>query len=259
MTSIPRFIARFVHAVVVAILPASVFAVESHTKAEVRVVLVGDSTVASGTGWGDAFSRLLSPGVKCVNLGRPGRSSKSFREEGHWKSAIEERPTWIFIQFGHNDQPGKGPKLETDAQTTFRDNLRRYIEEARAIGAKPVLVTSLTRRNFNAQGKIDPLKLEPFGDAANGTQAKDFLTDYVTAAKVVADETKVLLLDLNARSVEQMNQIGPKAAASYGPKSSDAAKPDRTHLSSKGAVETAKLVAGEIRKNDAALAQILKP
>ena len=55
-----------------------------------RIVLVGDSTVASKTGWGDALPKLLAPGVECVNMGRGGRSSKSYRAEGHWKKALEE-------------------------------------------------------------------------------------------------------------------------------------------------------------------------
>lgn len=90
-----------------------------------RIVLVGDSTVASRTGWGDSFANTLTPGVECLNMGRGGRSSKSYRDEGHWGKVIEAKPTWIFIQFGHNDQPGKGPTRETDARTSFRDKLSR--------------------------------------------------------------------------------------------------------------------------------------
>jgi len=224
-----------------------------------RIVLVGDSTVASASGWGDAFGELLVPGVECINIGRGGRSSKSYRDEGHWKKALDAKPSWVIIQFGHNDQPGKGPKLETDAKTTFRENLTRYVAEARAMGAKPVLVTSLTRRNFNRAGKIDAARLEPFGNAEQGTQMQDFLADYVEGAKAVAIEQKVPLLDLNARSIEQMNRLGPKAAEDFDPQAKDPAKPDKTHLSPKGAEETAGLVAEEIRKNVPELAELLKP
>jgi hypothetical protein len=54
---------------------------------------------------------------------------------------------------GHNDMPGKGPERETDPNTTYREYLSRYVDEARAAGAKPILVTSMTRRNFSG-GKI---------------------------------------------------------------------------------------------------------
>lgn len=226
-----------------AMLATNLAAAADATATSERVVLVGDSTVASQSGWGDAFAKLLAPGVECQNLGRGGRSSKSYRAEGHWKKALEAKPGWVLIQFGHNDQPGKGPERETDAQTTFRENLARCVSEARASGAKPVPVTSLTRRSFNAQGKIQP----------------DLLADYAEATRAVAAEQKVPLLDLNARSIAQMNQLGPEAAVVFDPKAKDPAKPDKTHLSAKGAEATAKLVAEEIRKRAPELAKLLKP
>jgi lysophospholipase L1-like esterase len=224
----------------------------------VRIVLVGDSTVASGSGWGDAFSKLLVPGVECLNLARGGRSSKSYRDEGHWQKALDAKPDWVLIQFGHNDMPGKGPKRETDAKTTFRENLARYIDDARAIGAMPVLVTSLTRRNFNAQGKIEPGRLEPSTDG-NGVSSPDFLNDYVAATKAVAAERKVPLIDLNARSIAQLNGLGPAAAAAFDARSKDPSKPDRTHLSARGAAASAALVAEEIRSQVKDLAPLLHP
>ncbi|RYD22066.1 MAG: rhamnogalacturonan acetylesterase [Verrucomicrobiaceae bacterium] len=224
---------------------------------EKRIVLVGDSTIASGNGWGDALAKLLKPGVECINMGRGGRSSKSYRKEGHWKKVLELKPGWVLIQFGHNDQPGKGPERETDAKTTFRENLTRYISEARSAGAMPVLVTSLTRRNFNAAGKIDPQHLEPAVDSQAGALIQDSLTDYVEAAKAVATEQKVPLIDLNARSVGQMNQMGPQAADAFDAKHKDPNRIDKTHLSAEGAKQTAALVADEIRLNVKGLEELL--
>ena len=226
--------------------------------AEEHIVLVGDSTVAPDSGWGNAFAKLLKPGAQCFNLAIKGRSSKSYRDEGHWQKVLDAKPTWVLIQFGHNDMLGKGPKLETDPKTTFRENLSRYIAEVRAAGAKPVLVTSLTRRNFNAQGKIVPEQLEPMSDS-QGKTTPDSLTSYVTATKAVAAEQKVPLIDLNARSIEQMNQLGPKAAEAFNAKTSNPSSPDKTHLSPQGAERTATLVADEIRKNAPELAHLLKP
>lgn len=238
-------------------LPGKSAAADETVPVKARIVLVGDSTVASKTGWGDAFAKLLTPGVECLNLGRGGRSSKSYRDEGHWRKVLEAKPTWVLIQFGHNDQPGKGPALETDAKTTFRENLMRYIAEVRQIGANPVLVTSLTRRNFNTQGKIEPERLEPMIDT-QANSMPDFLQDYVEATRAVAAEQHVPLIDLNARSVELMNQLGPRAAATFNAKSKNPAHPDKTHLSEYGATETAKLVSGEIRKNVPELAALLR-
>lgn len=242
---------------------AALFVIHSPAVAEEaatakRIVLVGDSTVASKSGWGDAFAKLLVPGVECSNLALGGRSSKSYRDEGHWKKVLEAKPNWVLIQFGHNDMPGKGPERETDAKTTFRENLVRYIAEVRAIGAKPVLVTSLTRRNFNAQGKIDANRLEPSTDG-KGVKNPDSLNDYVEGAKAVAAEQKVPLIDLNAASIAQMNQIGPEAAVAFDAAVKDPTKPDKTHLSPEGATKTAGLVAEEIRKNVPELAGLLRP
>lgn len=239
----PRWISFCVALGFALFLPGNSIAAEEKVPSFGRIVLVGDSTVASQSGWGDAFGKLLALGVECPNMGRSGRSSKSYRKEGHWQKVLDTKPSWVLIQFGHNDQPGKGPERETDAKTTFRENLARYVAEARASGAKPVLVTSLTRRNFNAQGKI----------------RSDVLNDYAEATRAVAAEQKVPLLDLNARSIEQMNQLGPEAAAAFDPQTKDPSKPDRTHLSNKGAAETAKLVADEIRKKVPELAKLLAP
>jgi lysophospholipase L1-like esterase len=225
-------------------------------KSATRIVLVGDSTVASRSGWGDSFAKLLEKDVECLNMARGGRSSKSYRTEGWWKKSLEAKPDWVLIQFGHNDQPGKGPEREADPKTTFRDNLRRYIADARDAGAKPVLVTSLTRRNFNAQGKIESAKLQASTDG-QGAKSRDGLAEYAAATRSVAAGEKVPLIDLNARSIEQMNQLGPEKAKAFDPEPEDPAHPDKTHLSSIGATETAKLVAEEVRKNIPELAELL--
>ncbi|TWT84671.1 Rhamnogalacturonan acetylesterase RhgT [Planctomycetes bacterium CA13] len=206
-----------------------------------QIVLVGDSTVATHSGWGDSFGKMLKSDVKWVNLARGGRSSKSYRDEGWWKQVLDSKPTWVFIQFGHNDQPGKGPKRETDPQTTFRENLTRYANEARQAGAKPVLVTSLTRRLFDNDGKIDPERLEPV------SIPKGFrLTDYAEATRAVAEELDVPLIDLNRLSVRHMNRLGPEAAKRFDPGSKTPEHPDKTHLNSYGAALTAQLVVGEL-------------
>ena len=114
-----------------------------------HIVLVGDSTVTEGSGWGLGFRQLVAPEVRVTNTAQNGRSSKSFRDEGHWATALAAKGDYYLIQFGHNDQPGKGPERETDPATTFPANMARYVDEVRAIGATPILVTSLVRRTFS--------------------------------------------------------------------------------------------------------------
>ncbi len=192
----------------------------------VHFVLVGDSTVTDQAGWGAAFADLLADGARSTNLSRSGRSSKSFYDEGHWKTALAARPDYMLIQFGHNDQPGKGPARETDPNTTFRLNLKRYVTEAREAGAVPILVTPLARRIFDEQGKIRP-------DQA----------PYAAATRAVAQESAAPLIDLYARSVESAERLGPEAARAFGPPHPrTAGATDGTHLSDVGARRIAPLV-----------------
>jgi lysophospholipase L1-like esterase len=212
----------------------------AQTKEKIRIVLVGDSTVASKSGWGDAFAKLLGPSAECFNDAAGGRSSKSFRSEGRWKKALEHQPQWVLIQFGHNDMPGKGPERETDPATTFPENLARYVDEARAIGAEPVLITSLTRRNF-----------------VDGILVRD-LTGYVDATKRVAADKKVPLVDLNARSIEQLEKLGPAGIAEMEPAGKEPGTKDHTHLNARGAELVAPLVVEELRKVAPELAKLIK-
>src|SRR5450432_1227076 len=140
-------------------------AIASAASAGVKVVLVGDSTINRQGGWGPGFAASFGPDVEVIDLALNGRSSKSFRDEGAWAPALTAKPDYILIEFGHNDSPGKGPERETDPNTTYRANLIRYIDEARRAGARPVLVTSIVRRVFEADGKIKADSLVPYVEA----------------------------------------------------------------------------------------------
>ncbi len=194
-----------------------------------RIALAGDSTVTDKAGWGAAFAKLLVPEAECLNFAASGRSSKSFRDEGRWQKVLASKPSFILIQFGHNDMPGKGPERETDPATTFQENLSRYIDEARAVQAQPILVTSLARRVFE-NGKLRG-ELRPWADAA---------------AKV-AQEKKVPLVDLFARSMALHEQLGQEKSDAFNPPSRNG-KTDRTHLNPYGAQIIAQLIAEELRK-----------
>ncbi|MDR3792562.1 MAG: rhamnogalacturonan acetylesterase [Terracidiphilus sp.] len=204
--------------------PDAIRTVDIFNNARFRVVLVGDSTVNPGGGWGAGFCPLLTPNVECINLALNGRSSKSFYDEGAWKKALDQRPDYILIQFGHNDQPGKGPERETDPNTTYSANLRRYIAEARAIGARPILVTSLSRRNYK------------------DGQLSDTLAPYAEATRRVAAEQGVPLVDLYAASAKLLRTLTQEQADKYDAETHPDAKqenqqskgPDRTHLNPEG-------------------------
>jgi len=165
-----------------------------------KIVLVGDSTTAVQGGWGPAFcARHVTSFLTCTNLARGGRSTYNYRAEGSWALADAEMrtpgyaTTWVLVQFGHNDQPGK-PGRSTDLQREFPDNLRRYVGEIRAAGAQPVLLTPLTRRQF-----------------ADGVLIDD-LAPWAEAVRTVAREMQVPLVDLHARSRAVVQALGPVAS-----------------------------------------------
>ena len=168
--------------------------------AATKIVLVGDSTVAVQSGWGPSFcTRRVTSFVACLNLARGGRSSGSYRSEGSWDIALSEmkrapyEQSYVLIQFGHNDQPGK-PGRSTDLATEFPANLKRYVAEARAAGAVPVLVTPLTRRQFQGGRLIDDL------------------APWAEATRRIASELRVPLVDLHARSTAAVQTMGAAGA-----------------------------------------------
>jgi len=225
----------------------AVLAVTSSSIAEtakIKIVLVGDSTVTDNAGWGLGFKQFLTDGAECINTSQGGRSSESFRREGRWTNALALHGDYYLIQFGHNNEPGK-PGRSTD-MPTFVSNMVSYVEEARAIGARPVLVTPLTRRQWDKEhpGKI-----------------KSSLTPYAAEVRKIAAEKNVPLVDLQARSIELCESLGPEKCLEFSPFKTNAdgtVAHDGTHLNDKGHVMFARLVVDELRKAVPALAPVLR-
>lgn len=232
----------FWSAFVACLVATSTVAADEPAAKKTKILLVGDSTVTDKAGWGAGFAKLLNDKAECLNHARGGASSKSYYDSGLWKKAIATKPDYVLIQFGHNDQPGKGPERETEPKSTYSDYLRKYISEARAAGAKPILVTSMVRRTFRKEGKINS-NLAPYADAM----------------KAVAAETKTPLIDLHERSKELVEKLGPEKAQHLGPPHPEqAGKFDGTHLNEKGAGAIAPLVAIELVKAEPALQPLFR-
>ena len=218
----------------------------------VRIILVGDSTMATRSGYGDALCARFTPGSSCINLARGGRSSGSFRAEGRWdevqallKDGAAFSTTYVLVQFGHNDQPGK-PGRSTDLVEEFPRNIERYVLETTALGGVPVLVTPLTRRSFK------------------GAWLKDDLAPWASTIRRVAAERRAALIDLNAISAAHVQKLGQDGAdtlaqaprpANYGAAATPGAvEPlgapksafDRTHLGDKGAQLFSSMVTSEL-------------
>src|SRR6185312_5166126 len=121
-----------------------------------KIILIGDSTTQDRSGWGLGFKQFVDTNrAECINLAMGGRSSMSFMKEGRWTNALALKGDYYLIQFGHNNQPGK-PGRSTD-MPTFVADMTKYVDDALAIGAKPILVTPLTRRQWD---KENPTKIK---------------------------------------------------------------------------------------------------
>jgi pectinesterase len=228
-----------------AIALAIVFAMMQMSRAEgqakpIRIVLVGDSTVAEESGWGPGFRKLAGSSVEVVNLAANGRSSKSFIDEGRWAEALAQRGQYYLIQFGHNDEPGKGPERETDPDTTYRANMARYVDEARSIGATPILITSLVRRIYNDNGTIRSTQIP-----------------YVEAVRKLAADKHVPLIDLFAISLADAESVGDDVWADLSPRD-DKGQVDRTHLNGKGSEVVGRMVFDALRTTVSDLSAALK-
>lgn len=206
-----------------------------------RLVIIGDSTVCEypqarpERGWGQ-FIQERFENVTVINLAASGRSTKTFIQEGRWKKALEAKPDYVLIQFGHNDSHGPDRPEATDAKTAYKEYLGRYIDDSRAIGSTPVLVTPMVRRTFNAAGKLT-----------------DSLAPYAEAMKDVAREKKVSVIDLHASSQALVQKLGPEASAELANKQGDF-----THFNEKGARAMADLVLKDLPTAEPKLKEYLK-
>jgi len=258
------------------LLSSTAFA-EASPSSPPSVLLIGDSTLASGSGYGDALCARFTPAVLCTNLARGGRSSRTYREDGSWSAVMDQLAApdpgakpgarYVLIQFGHNDQPGKASSTTLEE---FSQNLAGYVREVRGAGGTPVLVTPLTRRKFEA-GKVEK-GLEPWAEAT----------------RKVARANSAPLLDLHRESVNAVQALGPVRAngLAEAPPSADvvaaartgnsieAPKPrpdaagllpapiaefDYTHLGPSGADLFADIVARQLRTAVPKLAGFLAP
>ncbi|KAI0748145.1 SGNH hydrolase [Daedaleopsis nitida] len=187
-------------------------------------IIIGDSTSKYDGGWGPGFciSTKDITTVTCINLAVSGGTTGGFFESGLFETslaavgaeaALGHRPV-VTVQYGHNDQkiaPAEG----------MGKNLTTIVKAIKAVGGSPILVTSLTRRNFFANGTID-----------------DALELWAEETIKVAHAQRLPLLDLHAQSVEYCEAIGPEAShrLNYLPT-------DNTHLNPNGATVFGRMVA----------------
>jgi len=206
---------------------------------ETTIYLAGDSTVVDQdvepwAAWGQMLPRFFRPGVVIANHAESGETIKSFVGEQRFAKiwSVIQPGDYLFLQFGHNDMKPNAVSLDN-----YKALLVDAIEKTRVKGATPVLVTSMNRRTFDAEGKIT-----------------NSLLGYPDAVREVAAAQHVALIDVNAMSKTLFETLGPDGSmkafmhypANAFPNQTEAISDD-THFNKYGAYELARCVVHGIR------------
>ena len=212
------------------------------------ILLAGDSTVRNGGGdgaggqwgWGDYLAPYFDlERVNLVNRAVGGTGIETFRALGHWQRAMSlTKPgDFVVIQFGHNDNPPRGPLPGIGDETTERTDpktnhtrtvhtwgwyLRQDIADIRAHGATPIVCSLVPRKTWK-NGKIERHK--------NG---------FAGWAQQVAEAEHVAFIDLEDLIAQRYEALGEE-------KVNGLFADEHTHTNLEGAKLNAEIVAGALR------------
>ena len=229
--------------------------------AGVTVHSIGDSTMASydptvdlnQRGWMQMFPEFADDTLIVDNAAINGTSSKSFYLSGSW-DLVKNRIApgdFVFIQFAHNDEKDNGIEgasgIGTAAFGAYTDYLTKYVTEARALGAIPILFTPVVRIDWNGT-QISAIGQHDL--TGNGTAVGD--ANYPEAMRDVAMKTSTPLVDLTVATKATAEEFGPTDA-----KALLYIAADNTHLQVLGATVYATLAVQGLRAlSDSSLAPL---
>lgn len=231
------------------VLLGAMLCVSAAKKKPLRLFMTGDSTMADKTeldisperGWGQLFLSYLNDQVTIENHAKNGRSSKSFLTEGRWDVVMSrlQKGDVLIIQFGHNDEK----KMDTTRYSSieqYEANLKKMISEAQQKQVEVILCTSICRRHFK-DGEL----IMTHGD-------------YTNAARRVAEQMQVPLLDLEEATAAWLRELGDEASKNYYMNvvpgecaKYPEGKIDDTHLKEPGALAVGRMAAELIVKQKA--------
>jgi rhamnogalacturonan acetylesterase len=226
------------------------------------VFVVGDSTARNGAdlGWADHFAPFFDTSrINVANRAMAGRSSRTFINEGRWTAVLAQlkKGDFVLLQMGHNDggdldgaKPrgtlkGIGNETRDLPQTsgplagttetvhTYGWYMRKMIDETKARGATPILLTP-TVRNIWKGGQVE----------------RDI--GYNEYVRQIGAQEGIQVADMATLEAEYLQTLGPEKTALLFPK-------DHTHTSPEGATLNAEHVAEALRRVHTPLVQYLLP
>ena len=218
-----------------------------------KVYLIGDSTMARKilatfpeTGWGMPLVTFFDTTVVVDNRAQNGRSTRTFMAEGRWQPVVDalQPGDYVFIQFGHNDESAVNQERYTSPED-YRRNLSKFVAEARGKKGIPVLLTPVTRRYFDQQGRI-----------------RETHAAYSAATRAVAQASKVLLVDMDELSRALLQKLGDENSKLLFMQLAPGDHPnyplgrnDNTHFNELGARLMAQLVIHDLQAQHVALVE----
>ena len=217
------------------------------------IFLCGNSTVVDQenepwASWGQMIPRFFNSGIAIANHAESGESANTFIAAKRLKKVLSEmkKGDYLMVEFGHNDQKQKGPGK--GAYYSFMTNLKTFIDEVRAKGGQPILLTPTRRRKFDKEGRT--------------VNTHD---EYPDAVRWIAAKENVPLIELNNMTgtlYEALGEEESKKAFVHYPMGSFPGQTkelaDNTHFNPYGAYQIAKCVIEGIKKATPELAKYLK-
>ncbi|MFI1454422.1 rhamnogalacturonan acetylesterase [Streptomyces roseus] len=203
-----------------------------------RIFVAGDSVAVTRpysylpmAGWAQALPLFLTDAVEVVNCARARASSKSFRERGRLQWILDTMEAGDYLLFGFGQTDGKpDPELHTDPFTTFLEHMRAYVDGARERRGHPVIYLPYERRRIDRHGNV----ARPLGD-------------YPVAARRLAEDEHVPVVDMYGQSLQWWEELGPEATKSVftylrrgEPLLRDVLDGDNVQLRAEGAIECAR-------------------
>lgn len=253
----------------IALIVSSLFLIKSDRP---TLFIIGDSTVRNTNrpqcGWGEEIGDFFDTSeIRVSNQAMAGRSTRTFIKEKRWEKVLSEMKPgdFIIMQFGHNE--GSKPDTskagyrgvlrgtgEDSVQLTWKDStietvhtygwyLRKFVKEAKAKGATPIICSMIPRNQWEVSVK---------NDTASKKIVKRADKDFGKWAKEVAEAEGVNFIDLNALTATKYDAMGPDEVRKFFPG-------DHTHTNVEGAkVNAASVVAGIRMLNELSLNKYLR-
>ena len=221
---------------------------------QITVWMIGDSTMSvkkentyPETGWGMPFADLFNDKVVVENKAMNGRSTLSFIREKRWQEVYDglKEGDYLIIEFGHNDEKVDKPGVGTTPEE-YKANLAKFVTEARAKKAVPILMTPIVRRNFKDGKLIDTHK------------------NYPEVVRNLADSLRVPLIDMQQKTEKLLTRYGEEKSIALfnyvdsGHVNYPQGKKDNTHLSPVGAKAVADCAVEGLKELKLPLAKYLK-